>query len=519
MLRGSIAMSIRCQLCDAEFPKIIPYQHLQKEHGITGREYSRQYGSTISEETRQLQQKRVPHNRGKKITDPELLAAHRDRIKKREARYQAGEFLRGKPHSTDTRQKISESVRKYSESNREELSTRAHKAVVTKRSRGYITSGMAGRTHSEETKKKILISTQQHREEIRIQTIENRKQLLESYDIAVIDIDRDTIICECNVCRFHFTRTFTNSNKQKLSQILHNICPKCREKSPLHSRAELEICDWVRNHTTSAVRLGDRSVITPLELDIYIPEKKLAIEYCGLYWHSENTGQKTSAYHQIKWQRCLDQGIKLITIFEDEWIFKKDIVQQMLIRNLGITTNRLAARKCKIIDLDTAQARNFFEKNHIHGYAASKIRLGLLHDDQLVYAMTFSQKNISRKNTEWEIQRMAGSADLIVQGGAGKLFAEFCRRVQPCTVVSYADSKWFTGDSYSNLGFVLEKHTSPGYWYFSLPDVTRIHRFTLRKNAQDNPDLTEWQNRQSQGWDRIWDCGHARWVWNKANSK
>lgn len=512
-------MSIRCQLCDAEFPKIIPYQHLKKLHGITGKEYSAKWGSLISEETRQLQQKRVPHNRGKKVTDPKVLAEIRERVKKREEKYKSGEFLRGKPHSAKTRQKISESVRKYSKSNHAELSARAHKAVATKRSRGYTTSGMEGRNHSEETKKKILISTQKHREETRTKTIKNRKQLLESYNITVIDIDRDTIICECNLCGFHFTRTFTNSNKQKLSHTIHSICPKCREKSPLHSRAELEICNWIRNHTASPVRLGDRSVITPLELDIYIPEKKLAIEYCGLYWHSETTGQKTSAYHQIKWQRCLDQGIKLITIFEDEWVFKKDIVQQMLTRNLGVNTNRLAARKCKIIDLAPAQARNFFEKNHIHGYAASKIRLGLVYDNQLVYAMTFSQKNISRKNTEWEIQRMAGAANLIVQGGAGKLFAEFRRRINPDTVVSYADSKWFTGNSYGNMGFVLEKYTVPGYWYFALPDMKRIHRFTMRKNEQDDPALTEWQNRQLQGWDRIWDCGHAKWIWQKQNGQ
>lgn len=508
-------MSIRCQLCDAEFPKIIPYQHLKKLHGITGKEYSAKYGGLISEETRQLQRNRVPHNRGKKITDPKLLTEQRDRIKKREARYQAGEFTRGKPHSDQTRQKISESVRKYAESHHQTLSSRAHQGVETKKARGYTTSGMKGKSHSAETKQKIINSSQKRWQNTRMQTIMDRKQLLESHNINVIAIDRTTIICECNLCRFQFTRTFTNSNDQKLSQLLHNICPLCRGKSPLHSRVELEIGEWIGNTTTCSVRLGDRSVITPLELDIYIPEKKLAIEYCGLYWHSENTGQKTSAYHQIKWQRCLDQGIKLITIFEDEWLFKNGIVKEMLKRNLGVASVRVPARKCQIVELTAPQAREFFEKNHIHGYAASKIRLGLQYHNQLVYAMTFSKKNISRKNTDWEIQRMAGSADLIVQGGAGKLFSEFCRQSDPTTVISYADSKWFTGGSYSNLGFVLEKYTSPGYWYFSLPDLTRIHRFTLRKNAQDNPDLTEWQNRQLQGWDRIWDCGHARWVWQK----
>lgn len=513
-------MSIQCQLCGKEFPKIIPYQHLQNEHKITGKEYAAQYGSTISEETRALQKKRIPHNRGKKVTDPKILEEIRERIKKREAKYQAGEFSRGgKPHSEYTRQKISQSVKMYAESNHDELSARTARAIETKRANGYTTSGMKGRSHTAETKQKIRNSTQQYREQSKIQTIEKRKALLESYDITVIAINRNMIICECNQCHFHFTRTFTNANEMKLSQVLHELCPNCRERSPLHSKAEIEISNWIKDNSDLVVRLGDRSIITPLELDLYIPEKKLAIEYCGLYWHSETSGSKNSAYHQMKWQRCKDLGIKLITIFEDEWLFKRNIVEDMLKRNLGISANRVAARKCEIVDLTSAQAREFFDNNHIHGYAASKVRLGLMYDGQLIYAMTFAQKNISRKNTEWEIQRMAGAANLIVQGGAGKLFAEFRRRINPDTVVSYADSKWFTGNSYGNMGFALEKYTVPGYWYFSLPDIKRIHRFTLRKNSQDDPALTEWQNRQLQGWDRIWDCGHAKWIWQKDNGQ
>jgi hypothetical protein len=378
---------------------------------------------------------------------------------------------------------------------------------------------MKGKQHTQATKEKIIASTQKYRDQSKIQTIQNRKQLLEKFDLTIIDISRSLIICECNQCKFQFTRTFTNTNEQKLNLLRSNICPNCRENSPLHSRAELEICEWIRNNTTYKVRLGDRSVITPLELDIYIPEKKLAIEYCGLYWHSELSGSKHSGYHQNKWQRCKDLGIKLITIFEDEWINKPDIVLAMLSRNLDIGATKLAARKCQIIELNTDQSRTFFDKNHIHGYANSKIKLGLMYNDQLVYAMTFAKKNISRKNSEWEIQRMAGAANVIVQGGASKLFAEFCRREQPEAVVSYADLKWFTGNSYEKMGFKLQRHTVPGYWYFALPDYTRIHRFTLRKNENDDPTLTEWQNRQAQGWDRIWDCGHAKWTWSKENGQ
>jgi hypothetical protein len=69
------------------------------------------------------------------------------------------------------------------------------------------------------------------------------------------------------------------------------------------------------------------------------------------------------------------------------------------------------------------------------------------------------------------------------------------------------------------MGFKFSSTSKPGYWYIGKNYTERKHRYSLRKNKSDDPALTVWQNRQAQGWDRIWDCGHAKWIWQKENGQ
>lgn len=87
--------------------------------------------------------------------------------------------------------------------------------------------------------------------------------------------------------------------------------------------------------------------------------------------------------------------------------------------------------------------------------------------------------------------------------------------MNPETIISYSDNRWGDGNVYEKLGFQFEKETPPNYWYFTTNDISRKHRFSLRKNKTDGQNLTEWENRKSQGWYRIWDCGNKKYRWNK----
>jgi hypothetical protein len=128
--------------------------------------------------------------------------------------------------------------------------------------------------------------------------------------------------------------------------------------------------------------------------------------------------------------------------------------------------------------------------------------------------MTFSRENISRNLQGWEINRFCNMLGMTVAGGASKLFKAFVSDHDPVRVISYSDNRWGDGQMYQNLGFHRDGATPPNYWYHKPNDTKLYHRYSLRKNSDDDQSLTEWQNRQQQGWNRIWDCGSTRWIYD-----
>jgi len=93
------------------------------------------------------------------------------------------------------------------------------------------------------------------------------------------------------------------------------------------SNQQRDVEDFITSLGFSIVT-RNRTLIAPLELDIFIPSKKIAIEYCGLYWHT--TQHKDPNYHKIKYDRCMKIGIRLITIYSDEWLNNECLVKQKI---------------------------------------------------------------------------------------------------------------------------------------------------------------------------------------------
>lgn len=182
--------------------------------------------------------------------------------------------------------------------------------------------------------------------------------------------------------------------------------------------------------------------------------------------------------------------------------------------------DRIHARKCKVSIISSKVARDFCKVNHIQGPGQTKIAYGLFYRDELVSIMTFALPSISkgshnRSPGQWELTRFCTKENTVVVGGGSKLFSAFISDQSPQQVISYSDLRWNTGTVYSKLGFTYMSRSSPNYWYFKLPTLDRFHRFAFRKNKTDDPDKTEWENRQLQGYNRIWDCGNDKWMWSK----
>jgi len=284
---------------------------------------------------------------------------------------------------------------------------------------------------------------------------------------------------------------------------------------PKNSRSgfEDEIAKFLDQNNITYQR-NNRKLIAPQEIDFLI-EDQLAIEFNGLYWHSEIAGKKHRLYHQQKMKDCADKNITLITIWDDEWSEKPHICQSVILSLLN-KNQKIPARKCTVHEVSNSEIRPFLNQNHLQAHSNASINIVLKYQDQIVCAMTFAKSRYNKK-TQWELLRAASLIGCSVQGGMSKLWSYFVKNYQPRSVVSYCDRRWFTGNLYSGLGFARKVTGSPTYWYTN--HKQRFHRSGFTKKSLvdqgSDPNLSEWAIMQSSGWDRVWDCGQDTWIWTQ----
>lgn len=300
-------------------------------------------------------------------------------------------------------------------------------------------------------------------------------------------------------------------------------CPHC---AMLVSKAEEEIYKFICNIVGwKNVISRDRSVLDGKELDIYIPSMKIAIEYNSLLWHSEDKG-KGRNYHLNKTEECNKKGIKLIQIFEDEYLQKKDLVFSKLSHLLGKEENlpSIMARKCEIMKIHNDIAKEFLERFHIQGYSNSTLSYGAYFKDILVGVMTFTKTGEEGK---WVLSRFATNNTYKYSGLGSKMFKFFIKENNPISVKSFADRRWTvdTNNLYQKMGFTLTEVLKPDYKYISkVNPQRRIHKFNLRKKEiyrkYNLPmSMTESQMVEILGLSKIWDCGLYKYEWKKETSE
>ena len=264
----------------------------------------------------------------------------------------------------------------------------------------------------------------------------------------------------------------------------------------------------------------NREILNGMEIDIFIPPLKLGIEYNGLRWHSEEFG-KDHRYHLDKLNKCNEQGIKLIQIFEDEWINHRDICESKLKQICGLNTNpKIYGRKCEIREITNKnEAYEFLDKNHIQGRTGFIIALGAYHEGKLVGVMTFKKE----KEGYWDLNRFATDINYQCVGIGGKLFKYFTRNYPFIEIKSFADRRWTTDPTnnlYTKLGFNFDSYVPPTYWYYNskINPYTRFHKFGFRKQHLHNQyglplTMTEREMTTTLGYTRIWDCGLIKYVY------
>lgn len=289
----------------------------------------------------------------------------------------------------------------------------------------------------------------------------------------------------------------------------NNCCIECYPKSELSSIKEKEIVNWLNELNINTIE-NDRMLIKR-EIDIYLPDFKLAIEFNGLYYHSDKFKNKN--YHIDKTLKCQEIGIQLLHIWEDDWVYKKEIVKSIILNKINHIKNRIYARNCEIRIVDSKTSKEFLNNNHIQGNTTSSIRIGLFHENILVSLMTLGNRNINSSKT-FELIRFCNILNTNVVGAASKIFSFFKKNYNYDKIISYSDISLFNGNMYENLGFANNGQTALNYYWTDLNK--KYHRFNFNKKKLIkmgyDKNLTEEQIMKNIGYYKIWSCGQIRWV-------
>lgn len=293
------------------------------------------------------------------------------------------------------------------------------------------------------------------------------------------------------------------------------------------SDLEIELREFVQSICGKEnVSIQDRALLKGKELDLYIPSKRVAIEFNGLYWHSDKVGlknnntipdikdrEKARLRHLQKTEACEKEGVRLIHIFEDDWKERKPICKSIISKALGVPQSKIFARKCKLREISLEDYRAFLNTYHLQGYSFADVRLGLYFEEELVQCIGILTKGNHSKIPE--LVRMCVKSNTQVLGGFSKLL----KHSGFSKIASYVDRATFDGKGYEAAGFKKVKVNRPVYFY--VKNHNRIPRYTfMRSNIEKkfqkkeltyfNPLETEEINMYKNGYYRIWNCGTVR---------
>lgn len=302
--------------------------------------------------------------------------------------------------------------------------------------------------------------------------------------------------------------------------------------SRVRSNLESEVEQYILSVDPQVIILkDDRSLISPKEVDLYLPEYSLAIECNPSYTHNSSLPSFNSSeimspsYHKMKSKMCEERGVFLFHLFGYEWANRQEVMKSIIANLLGKSKHRYYARKLEVREVPYEQCMQFLSQNHRQGATSSSIRLGLYDKDELISVMTFGKirPNQGRKSEDqWELSRFCSKINTSVVGGASKLFKAFIDRYNPESVVSFSDIARSKGTLYQTLGFTEVSQSDPSYVWVTLDDTIYYNRVSCMKSnlvhllKDDSIDLskTERQIMVEHGYVQVYDCGVTRWEWH-----
>jgi hypothetical protein len=361
---------------------------------------------------------------------------------------------------------------------------------------------------TEEGRKKIESRYRPHEKSCALvsEAYSGRVQLIERQKLG----NSKNILAKCS-CETEF--------RAALSDLIRGVaaCPAC---SKTRSNQEKNLADYIQSLGFN-VECNRR--FDGIEFDIFCPEKMVAFEFHGLFWHAEKEG-KSNSRHALKYAIAKAHGIRLLQIYSDEWEIRADAVKTLIKGALGIveTAN---ARSTKLIRLDNKASAEFMNAHHVQGTANAMASYGLSMNNEVIavmqFATAYSRRGTSKSSGVYELARFASTKR--IRGGASKLMKAFITDFAPKGLISYVDHRFFDGGMYSKLGFVQAGKPAVDYEY--LFQKKRWHKSSFKKSSMRKrfgdifpDDWTERQMADHIGAVRLWNAGRTTYVWGSVNS-
>ena len=335
-----------------------------------------------------------------------------------------------------------------------------------------------------------------------LKTIKNKQlQNIEKYNIKAINYQDFLFEVECDKGH-NYKISFDLLYKRHKYNV--EKCTICNPIGIKYSNSEYNLLQFIKENYNGEIIKNSRKIIKPYELDIFLPNLNLAFEYNGLWWHNELYKDKN--YHKTKSDLCDKNNIQLIHIWEDNWIYKQDIVKSMILNKLGKTLNKIYARKCEIREIKNNDLiKQFLNNNHIQGFVGSSVKLGLYYNNELTSLMTFK-----KDNNNFELNRFCNKLNTNVIGGASKLFKYFTKNYNFYEIKTFADRTYSNGNLYFKMNFKIGKFIKPDYYY--IVNGIRKHKFNFRK--QKDNIKTEHEIMLEKNIYRIYDAGKYRFTYS-----
>jgi endogenous inhibitor of DNA gyrase (YacG/DUF329 family) len=289
------------------------------------------------------------------------------------------------------------------------------------------------------------------------------------------------------------------------------FCSECHNEKT--SKGEQEIFEFVKSIYSNEILRNARNIIFPKEIDIYLPELKFGIEFCGLYWHSQQYLGKN--YHREKWELAQQNGIDLMQIWDVEWHTKKSILKSIISNRLGLSVP-IYARNCDIKKVPSKEAREFANTYHLQGFYRGIEYVGLYYNNELIDLSIFCKCRFG-KQYDYELTRHCIKSGFRVIGALSREIVYFKKLGYNGSIVDYCDQRLFNGKGH--WGFKETGMTPPDMQYTDFKTIIprgKYQKYRMKniKGFKFDSSLTQLENLRINRMDFIYGVGHKIFVYD-----